>query len=599
MTDQKNLLVAIILSIAILLGFQIFYELPRMQQQQAELELQQKLAQEQQGLGQQDATAAPEAVGEGAVPPPLPDAVRPTVPGAPSASVAPTGRTRADVIGAQSGAGERIAINTPRLNGSLRVVGGRIDDLTLEDYHLTPEPSSPEIVLFSPSGSPQTYFAEFGWVPAVQGVSVPGPATRWTADGSELTSETPVTLSWDNGEGLRFEKTVAVDDNYMFTVTQRVVNTGGETVTLLPYGLVSRHGTPPTLGYFILHEGPIAVMDGTLQEWNYSELAEEGAVTYESTGGWIGITDKYWLAALVPEQGSSVNARMIHELRGGDDLYQVDVTNTAREVRPGESLESTTRLFAGAKQVKLLDAYADQYSITNFDLAVDFGWFYFLTKPFFYALDFLNQIFGNFGVAILIFTVLVKLVFYPLADRSYRAMSKMKKIQPEVMKLRERYGEDKMKMNEELMALYKKEGANPVSGCLPILIQIPVFFALYKVLFVTIEMRHAPFFGWIQDLSAPDPTTIFNLFGVIPWTPPDFLMIGVWPLFMGLTMWFQQRLNPAPPDPVQAKIFMFLPIMFTFLLARFPAGLVIYWAWNNALSILQQWTIMKRMGVKV
>ena len=332
-------------------------------------------------------------------------------------------------------------------------------------------------------------------------------------------------------------------------MTQRVRNNTGEPVALVPYGLVSRHGMPPTLGYYILHEGPLGVFNGTLHEHKYGDIKEDGNIGYQSTGGWMGITDKYWLVSLVPDQNASVDSRVRHTNVNGQDRFQVDYTGQAVTVAPGQSAETTNRLFAGAKQVKLLDAYAEQYGIKNFDLAIDFGWFYFLTKPFFYALDFLGTLFGNFGVAILVLTVFVKAAFFPLANKSYKAMSKMKALQPEMTKIRERFGDDRQRMSQEMMALYKREKANPVSGCLPIVIQIPVFFALYKVLFVTIEMRHAPFFGWIHDLSAPDPTTIFNLFGLIPWTPPTMLHLGIWPIIMGITMYLQQKLNPAAARP--------------------------------------------------
>ncbi|MGQ9365635.1 membrane protein insertase YidC [Azospirillum sp. ST 5-10] len=573
MTDQRNLLLAIVLSIAILLGFQFLYEAPKVQQRQAELAQQQTTTQTEQPAG------VPSAPG--------------TAPGAP--------RDRAQLIAEQFAEGQRARINTPSLHGSVNLVGGRIDDLTLADYHVTPDPASPEIVLLSPLGANDAYFAEFGWVPADRSVPTPAPDTRWTVQGQPtLTPDSPLTLTWDNGQGLVFERTIAVDKEYMFTVTQRVRNTTDQPARLLPYALASRHGTPHTSGYYILHEGPLGVFDGSLTEVDYGDLKSEGkTITKQTTGGWIGITDKYWLVTLVPGKEQQVTARFLYNQRGSEDRYQVDLMGGTVEVAPGTTVEDTTRLFAGAKEVKLLDAYAEQYGITNFDLAVDFGWFYFLTKPFFYALDFLAGTIGNFGVAILVFTVCVKLLFFPLANKSYHAMARMKKLQPKMQELREKFDDDKARLNQEMMALYKREKVNPMAGCLPILIQIPVFFALYKVLFVTIEMRHAPFFGWIHDLSAPDPTTIFNLFGLIPWDPPHMLMLGAWPLIMGVTMWLQQRMNPAPPDPVQQKVFAFLPIVFTFMLASFPAGLVIYWAWNNLLSVAQQWVIMRQDGVKL
>jgi len=494
------------------------------------------------------------------------------------------------------GQAPRIKITSPRLHGSISLIGGRLDDLTFADYHERPDPRSPEIVLLSPRGLKDAYYAQFGWA-GPEGVPLPGHDTVWTADSATLTAGGKVTLTWDNGKGLRFFTTIALDENYMFSVTQRVTNTTKEPVTLYPYGLVSRTGTPQVAGFYILHEGPLGVFDNTLKEVKYDDLKKKNVEEQRSSGGWIGITDKYWLTALIPNQKNQITTRFIYRKDGGEDRYQVDYLNGGVTIPAGGAGEAEGHLFAGAKVLALLDSYQTKYNIPRFDLAIDFGWFYFLTKPIFYALVWLHKLVGNFGIAILVLTVVIKLLFFPLANKSYVAMSKMKKLQPEMIKLRERFGNDKPRLNQELMALYKREKANPASGCLPILIQIPVFFALYKVLYVTIEMRHAPFYGWIKDLSAPDPTTIFNLFGLIPWTPPEFLQVGIWPLIMGVTMWLQQKMNPQPADPVQAKMFMLLPWVFTFMLASFPAGLVIYWAWNNVLSMLQQWVIMRRMGV--
>ena len=582
MTEQQNLLIAIALSIAILLGFQFFYEMPR--QQQAEQQRQQQALSQPPATGQVPGDVASSILGASA---PV------------GALAAPKARTREELVAEQAAANLRIKIATPRLVGSVARTGARLDDLQLVDYRETTDPKSREIGLLAPTGSEHPYYAEFGWVPADRSVVVPDPNTVWSASSDSLSPDHPLTLTWDNGHGLLFEKLVTVDANYMFTVTDRVRNTGTQPVTLLPYGLVSRQGTPNTQGFFILHEGPVGVLDGTLKEVKYKDLQDKPAIQTTTTGGWIGITDKYWLVSLIPDQQQSVTTRFLSTKRDGEDRYQVDILGEAMTAAPGTTIDNVRRIFAGAKEVKLLDRYSSDLGINKFDLAVDFGWFYFLTKPFFYCLDFLKDIFGNFGIAILVFTVMVKALFFPLANQSYRSMSKMKQLQPQVTEIRERYSDNKERLNQEMMALYKREKANPIAGCLPILIQIPVFFALYKVLFVTIEMRQAPFFGWIQDLSAPDPTTLFNLFGLIPWTPPHMLMIGVWPLIMGMTMWFQQKLNPTPPDPVQQKIFAVLPFLFTFMLASFPAGLVIYWAWNNSLSIAQQWLIMHKMGVKV
>ncbi len=563
-SEQRNLILAIAVSVAILLGFQFLFESPQPPVQTTE-----------------QAQPLPTAPGQSAQ--------------APLGTAATVAQTRPQALQAAP----RVPIRTPRLHGSVSLKGGRIDDLTLVDYHVEPKPQSPEIELFSPAGAPHPYYAEFGWVPgAGQALAVPGPDTVWQAEGQALTAEAPLVLSWDNGQGLRFVRTITVDQNYMFSVKQRVENNTGQAVQLHPYALVSRTGMPEIQDMYLLHEGPLGVFDGTLHEVDYSTLDEDGSVKQDSVGGWIGITDKYWLAALAPGAGEAVAMRMTQRADDGVRKYQTDFLGAVVTVPPGSGAEETSLLFAGAKELTLLDAYEEKYGIERFDLAIDFGWFYFLTKPFFYILKFFNGVLGNFGLAILALTVVIKLALFPLANKSYKAMSKMKKLQPEIKQLQERFSDDRVRMNQELMALYKREKANPVSGCLPVIIQIPVFFALYKVLFVTIEMRHAPFYGWIQDLSAPDPTTIFNLFGLIPWTPPELLHIGVWPLIMGVTMFLQQKLNPQPADPVQAKMFMLLPIVFTFMLATFPAGLVIYWAWSNTLSIIQQWVIMRQMGVK-
>lgn len=586
MSDQKNLFIAIAISLVVLLGFQYFYEMPRMERQRAE----------------QAAQALKDSPAGGAVT----DAPTPQAPGGAAPAAAPAvPKTREEVL---SGV-ERIKIATPKVAGSIALVGGRLDDLVLTSYHETVDPKSPEIVLLAPAGSPQAYYAEFGWTAAPsETAKLPDGATVWQADGTELTATKPITLSWDNGEGLTFRRTIAIDANYMFTVTQKVENASGKKVTLFPYALVQRQGTPHTEGLYILHEGPLGVFrdtpdsSGTLKEYSYKDVISDKSIEFPSIGGWIGITDKYWLTALVPLDTANVKARFSHVLRDGD-RYQVDLLGSAVEVDPGQSGENVQRLFAGAKVVNLIDSYAEQYKIARFDRAIDWGWFYFLTRPVFFAIDFFFHLFGNFGLAILTLTVIIKFLFLPLAYKSYVSMSQMKELQPEMMKLRERYGDDRQKLNEEMMALYRRSKVNPASGCLPILLQIPVFFALYKVIFTTIEMRHAPFYGWIHDLSAPDPTSWINLFGLLPFAVPhlgplDIVNIGVWPIIMGVTMWAQMKLNPTPPDPVQAKIFSFMPIIFTFMLGKFAAGLVIYWSWNNLLSVAQQWFIMRRVSKK-
>ncbi len=583
--DQKNLLVAIVLSIAVLFVFDFFVASPQREQlREQELAVQQ--TQQPADPSQPTAGDAPQAPGVG-----TDDAVPGVL----------AGQERTAAV-----AGPRLKVETPTLSGSIALTGARIDDLILTQYRETLDENSPNIVLFSPPGAPGAYGADFGWVSPEQTITLPSSDTVWQANEEMLTPETPVTLSWENGQGIRFEQTISVDDQYLFTVVQRVVNQSQESIDLIPYGRVARIGHPEILGFFILHEGLLGVFDGTLDEVDYDDVADEpgGVIEQSTTGGWIGITDKYWMSALVPDQTSTVKGRFVYTLTGAGPRYQSDFVYGVETLAPGSNIETTSRLFAGAKVVEVIDGYEEAYSIVGFDRAIDWGWLYFLTKPIFDALHWLHGIVGNFGVAILLLTVGIKLVFFPLANKSYKAMARMRALQPKVMKLRERFGEDKQKLNQEMMALYKKEKVNPLAGCLPIIIQIPVFFALYKVLFVTIEMRHAPFFGWIQDLSAQDPTSILNLFGLLPYTVPDLgllniISIGIWPILMGLSMWFQQFLNPQPPDPIQARIFQLMPIMFTFFLATFPAGLVIYWTWNNTLSILQQVVIMKRQGVPI
>ena len=572
MPEQRNLLLAIVLSVAIIFAFQYFYELPRMQEAQETA---------RQEAAQQERRAATGA-----------DVARPA-----AESDAETGAAAE----APPPEAARVHIANARVAGSSSLAGARIDELRLLDYGRTTGPESSRIQLLHPVGERLPYFAEFGFVPEDDSVPVPDSGTVWSSDDRELTPGDPVRLTWDNGEGLQFAREIALDDNYLFTVTQEVTNTTEAPITLYPYGLVSRWGTPETRGIWILHEGPIGVLDGTLEEFHYGDLQDEdGTETLESRGGWLGITDKYWLTALLPDQESGFRATVQHIARGTQDRYQTDYLRDPITIAPGDSVRVTDRLFAGAKEVTLLDRYKDAYGLPLFDRAVDFGWFWFLTKPFFYALHWLAAVFGNYGVAILLLTLVVKIIFFPLANKSYKSMSQMKKLQPEMMKIRERYGDDREKMNMEIMNLYKKEKVNPAAGCLPILIQIPVFFALYKVLFVSLEMRHAPFFGWIQDLSAPDPTTLLNLFGLLPFTPPEFIpALGIWPLLMGATMWLQFKLNPTPPDPMQARIMSLLPVIFVFIFATFPAGLVIYWTWNNILSVGQQWLIMRKMNVQV
>ena len=584
-SDQRNLILAIVLSLSILLAFEFLYNSPRLQKETAR----------QQAIEESLPKTSPKV---GAQPDDGTPTVRPQT-GSSEPTIRPQVNT-AEQRAKQLQQTRRIKIESPKLSGTMAVTGGQLDDIILKGYREAVTPGSANITMLSPVGTAHPYYIKFGWTAADESAGkMPTTDTVWQSSSDRLTPATPVTLTWDNGAGLLFERTIALDEDFMFTVKQRVKNNSNNPVTLYPYGFIARVDEPATLGFFILHEGPIGVFNERLEEHDYDDLedANDGRIDVNSQGGWIGITDQYWLTALVPNPEEAFTGSFNHSINDGRDRYQVDYIGGGKTVAPGATTESINRVFVGAKEVQVLDKYKDTLGVSNFDKAVDFGWFYFLTKPLFYVIAYFYDLLGNFGLAILLLTVIVKAIFFPLANKSYRALSGMKKLQPEMMKLRDRYKDDRQRLNQEMMALYKKEKANPLAGCLPIAVQIPVFFALYKVLFVSIEMRHAPFFGWIQDLSAPDPTTIFNLFGLIPWDPPSFLLIGIWPMIMGASMFLQQKLNPAPPDPIQAKIFMLLPFFFTILLAAFPAGLVIYWTWNNILSITQQWIIMKREGV--
>ncbi|MBL6673818.1 MAG: membrane protein insertase YidC [Candidatus Puniceispirillum sp.] len=577
--ENRNLIMAVALSMIVLLGWQIFVIQPEMEKEAAE---QERIAAE---MAQSAATAN--------------DSGQPSASAASGTPAIINNTAPAKAVDTS----KRIVIDAPLVRGSFSVRGARLDDVILTSYNETLDENSENIHFLKKISSDTPFFAEFGWSSSDSGQTMPSADSLWSADRDVLSPATPVTLTWDNGQGLQFTRRISINDDYLFVFEDSVTSSLPGDITLYPYGLVRRHGTPATTGMYILHEGPLGVFDETLSEEDYDDLRDAGAagikMTPETAGGWVGITDKYWLAALLPTQAKNYNFGF-QSLAGNTDRYQVDfIDPNGLLLAAGGAITSESRLFAGAKKVALLDYYAEQLNIPNFDLAIDFGWFYFLTKPFFYAINWLFGLFGNFGVAVLAFTVLVKLAFFPLANKSYRSMAKMRLLAPKLQTLRERFGDDRQKLNQEMMALYKTEQVNPAAGCLPVLLQIPVFFALYKVLFVTIEMRHAPFFGWITDLSAPDPTSIFNMFGLLPYSVsflPPFLQLGIWPILMGISMFLQMRLNPAPPDPIQAKVFQFMPIFFTFLLATFPAGLVIYWTWNNLLSMAQQWYIMKRVA---
>ena len=561
--DTRNLIAAICLSMSVLIGYQILFGEPTQQNVKKEQQLVDKNNEPSIELPKDNNTSLTEV----------------------------TKKTRNI---------DRINIINDELQGSISLLGARIDDLVLKKYRKTLDPESDQIRFLKKIDEREPFFIQFGWSSPNKN-KVPNGNTVWKGSKSLLDPNNPVTLTWNNGEGLKFSQIISIDDNYMIKVIQKVKNETNNSVNLYPYGLIRRSGEPKTTDFFVLHEGPLGVFDGSLKEHSYSDLKETGqkgmSIKTEENGGWIGITDKYWMAALIPDQNT--NSNFTFRYVNNSASYQTDFLGELSKIPANGEIEIVSRVFSGAKKLNLLDKYEEDLKIKNFDLAIDFGWFYFLTKPFFYALSWANNILGNFGLAILAITVVVKIIFFPLANKSYKSMARMRVLTPQLQQLRERFGNDRQKMNMEMMALYKREKVNPAAGCLPILVQIPVFFALYKVLFVSIEMRQAPFFGWIKDLSALDPTSIFNLFGLLPYSTdflPDFLNLGIWPLLMGATMVLQQRLNPKPPDPVQAQIFAWMPVVFTFLLATFPAGLVIYWTWNNLLSIAQQWISTRKIN---
>src|SRR5580658_32873 len=607
MIDNRNTILAVILSGLVLIAWQYFYNVPQMERQRAQTAMQNELAKSATPAG--SATTPSTTPSSGPAPAPAANAPATNQPAAGAGAVI----SRDAAIAATP----RIKIDTPRVSGSISLKGARIDDLSLVQFRDTVDPQSPAIVLFSPSGTANPYYAEFGWVAANgPAVKIPDQNTIWQQEGSgDLTTSSPVRLKYDNGDGLTFHRTISIDDRYLFTIKDEVTNVGNAPVTLYPFALISRHGTPKVSGYYILHEGLIGYLgDEKLQEYPYKKIDDAKAVNFKVTNGWLGITDKYWASALLPDTTAQLQARFSSNLVGSVRTYQTDYLQEPQTIAIGGTGSVNARLFAGAKEASVVGlnfplggfgGYNKQLELNHFDLLIDWGMFYFITKPMFLALDFFYHLVGNFGVSILLVTVLVKLLFFPLANKSYASMAKMKSVQPQLAALKERYPDDKMKQQQEMMEIYKKEKINPIAGCLPVALQIPVFFSLYKVLFVTIEMRHAPFFGWIKDLSSPDPTNLFTLFGLLHFDPTQlpvlghYLALGIWPIIMGITMWFQMKLNPTPPDPTQKMIFDWMPLIFTFMLAGFPAGLVIYWAWNNTLSVLQQSFIMRRNGVKV
>ncbi len=507
---------------------------------------------------------------------------------------------------------ERIAIDGARVRGSILLKGARFDDVALKDYREQKEENSPNIVVLNPRDTAHPYFAEFGWAQDSNGtVALPDSDTVWQADRTQLKTGSPVTLIWNNGEGLVFKRKISLDENFLFTTEQTVENNSDQAINLAPYGLVVRYDTPAAgmtsmfavnseefVPWGMFAHGGLGVLQGVKQEYSYEDMQEIGKSEMRSNDGWVGITGKYWLSALIPDPNQAIVAKFEHTAPENRDRYQVYYRWEEEVViQPGSSQSISNHLFVGAKEFNLLDSYEESLGVPDFDSAVDFGLVWFLAKPLYYPIDFFYRAVGNFGVAILLLTICVRVVLYPLANKAYSSMSKMRKLQPDTIMLRERYKGDKQKMHSEMMALYRREKANPMAGCLPMLVQIPIFFALYSVLFATIEMRHAPFFLWIDDLSAPDPLVFITVFGLLEWPAPEFLLIGIWPILFAATMLLQMKLNPQPVEPLQQKIMMFLPIVFLFMFARFPSGLVVYWTWNNVLSIAQQWLIMRRMGI--
>ena len=489
---------------------------------------------------------------------------------------------------------KRIKIENNNIQGTLLLKGGVIDDVSFKS-HKKDIKSGENVVLLNPKDTRDGYFIETGWTSIGNKIEVPNLNSKWSLVGNNiLTPNNPIILEWKNKNGIIFRKKIEIDEKYLFNITQEIQNNSSKSIDLYPYAQITRNKVPDDIqNFYISHEGFIGVFDEELKEDDYDDIKEKKIVR-EANDGWLGITDKYWITAIVPEKGENFKSTFLYK-----NAYKANyILNNPKTVMPSSSQKNSVRLFVAAKEVETIDTYAENQKIEKFDLVIDWGWFYFFTKPLFFVIDYLFKLSGNFGIAIVLITIAIRLIFFPLANYSFRSMAKMKALQPEMVRLKDIHKDDKVKLQQEMMALYKKEKVNPASGCLPVLIQIPFFFAIYKMLFISLEMRHQPFFGWIKDLSAQDPTTIFNAFGLIPWDPPSFLIIGIWPILMGLTMWVQQKLNPAPADPIQAKIFAFFPLFLTIILASFPSGLVVYWTINNILTIAQQWVIMKQTKVK-
>ena len=563
MDNQKNLLIAVVLSVVILVGFDFFFKPEKKKFQENSIEQ----TQMNQRVDSDEDYNLP--------------SINPEV----------ENKAKKDNKLLE----ERITFDSKRLSGTINLIGATMDDLSLKDYFETINKEN-KIKILNPVSSLSPYFLRIGWASPDKSIKLPNKDSKWKSLKKSYSENEKIELEWDNSEGLTFFRTIEIDENFLISVVDKVQNKSPETIKLTNFSYLRRLNYRPENKFFILHEGPLGVFNDTLKEVSYDEIEENNEIVETTKNGWIGYTDHYWQVTIFPETNETFKARF-KNLKNRNNSVQIDFINeNIKTLRSGESLKTKSYIFAGAKEVPLIDQYIKKIGINKLDLSVDFGWFYFLTKPLFYALHFLSSLVGNFGVGIIILTICIRIVLFPLANKSFKSMNSMRMITPEIQRIRERYKDDRQRMNQEMFAMYKEKKINPAAGCLPILIQIPIFFALYKVLFVSIEMRHAPFFGWIQDLSAPDPTSLFNLFGLIPWDTPAFLTIGIWPILMGVTMFLQQKINPPPPDPLQAKIFMMLPFIFTFLLATFPSGMVVYWTVNNILSIAQQYILLRKQS---
>ena len=563
MDNQKNLLIAVVLSVVILVGFDFFFKPEKKQLQESSVE--------QNQIDQNVDSDKDENI--------------PSI----NSQIENVQVDKNKILE------ERISFNSKRLSGTINLIGATLDDLSLKDYF---ESISKEkkINILNPVSSVSPYFLRIGWASPDKSVKLPNKNSKWKSVKKNYNENEKIQLEWNNNEGLTFYRTIEFDENFMISVIDKVQNESPKTIKLTNFSYLRRLNYRPENKFFILHEGPLGVFNDTLKEVSYDEIEENNEIIETTKNGWIGYTDHYWQVTIFPETNETFKARF-KNLKDRKNSIQIDFINeNIKTLKSGDSLKTKSYIFAGAKEVPLIDQYIKKIGINKLDLSVDFGWFYFLTKPLFYALHFLSSLVGNFGVGIIILTICIRIVLFPLANKSFKSMNSMRMITPEIQRIRERYKDDRQRMNQEMFAMYKEKKINPAAGCLPILIQIPIFFALYKVLFVSIEMRHAPFFGWIKDLSAPDPTSLFNLFGLVPWDTPAFLTIGIWPILMGITMFLQQKINPPPPDPIQAKIFMMLPFIFTFLLATFPSGMVVYWTINNILSIAQQYILLRKQS---